>query len=184
MVRTWETIVELILIAVLGVYGAQLAIRLNGEPWRSLTMAAKDTTRSSSGLIFQSEEGIDVFGSRIHHAPPPAVTGTVAFVLRGDSIRADLKFWRKVKALLPNNGRIRLVGYCDGMVCRDTVKKAVGGRDFPVIAYGEIASSEALIDADAQGNCILLHEEWPLPKSLTWRATGVTPEKVAQEVQQ
>lgn len=182
MANKFETVCGSILIIAFVILGIVLTRRVVDVPWKLLIV--NNASRSeNTDLIFQSENGVDVHGVRVRHEPPPAVVGTVVFMLRGVTIRADLDYWHAVAALLPKDSRVRLIAFCDDAICRKAAK-ATTGSDFPVVAYGEVESSEALIDADAKGNCVLLREEWPLPKNVRWRTPEVTPAVVVREVLQ
>jgi hypothetical protein len=174
-----DTVVGFALIGILGFGGCVLAKKVTALSVKpKMAEAIEDT---SQRLPFRSEAGIDLSGRTVFPLPPPGVRHTVVFMLRGASVQTDLAFWRKVESLLPKNAAIRLVGYCDGDVCVNAVRGEAVAPDFPVIAYGEITGSQALLNADAQGNSFLLSEEWFQPKRISWRAPVSTPQAVVQE---
>jgi hypothetical protein len=135
-------------------------------------------------VIFQAEEGVDATGSLITPLPPPEEDRALVFLLRGASLKQDLEFWENVSRLLPQHSGLRLVAYCADVECANTVK--VNGQDigFPVIIYGEIVGSQAVMEADSAGEAILRSEAWLLPKTLAWRSTGKSPQAVLKEALQ
>jgi hypothetical protein len=106
----------------------------------------------------------------------------MVFVLRGASIREDLDFWRTVEILLPRDAKIVLIGYCNGDDCVNAVKRDGRLPKFPIIAYGETAGSQALLNADTQGSFLFLeHDSYKL-NPIRWRDQGQTPQNIAHEV--
>lgn len=174
-----ETLIGIVLIAVLGFYGVRLV-----RSTLALSRLAP-TARSSAGtnrrLVFQSEAGIDVWGKPVYPLPAAQAKRTIIFLLRGASIAADLDFWRNVESLLPKNAGLHLVGYCDGNNCADAVRRDAKPPGFPVIAYGEVIGSQALVNVDANGNSILMSEQWLQSKRVKWREPTRTPLSVVQE---
>jgi hypothetical protein len=174
-----EIVVAAVLIALLSYYGSLLT----RDAWslRRLPQAKQAIVASNQNLVFQSEAGIDISGRPVHPLPPPQAERTIVFLLHGASIGIDLDFWRQVESLLPESGGVRLVGYCDGDNCADSVRKNGIRPSFPVIVYGEITDSQALINEDARGYSILRSERWFRSKSVAWRISGSTPQSVVKE---
>jgi hypothetical protein len=177
-----ETLIGVVLTCVLGYYGWSLVKTIWPSDQRS--GMARSSSDPSATLGFRVEGGVAVNGDLVFHVPPPRIKTTVVFMLRGASLRADVAFWRGVRSRLSNDAGVRLVGYCDGDACANLVRGAAQSTGFPVIAFGEIVNSESLINADTQGKCILLREEWREPKHVVWRAAGNTPQSVVTEALQ
>jgi len=168
----------IILVALLGFYSIRLAWSIHSI--RQWSQAARSADRSSD-LVFQSEAGISVWGDPVYPVSAKQAQRTIVFLLHGDKIGSDLAFWHRVKLLVPSDAGLRLVGYCDGIVCADAVRHEANRSDFPVIAYGEVISSQALINADAKGNSILRSEQWLHSKNIKWHTPMSTPSIVVQE---
>lgn len=168
-----ETILGTVLVGVLGFYGWQPATTI---------LARQQVHAATAGkLVLHTEGGIDVYGNRIRHLPPPGVKCTIVVLLRGGQVQVDLEFWRNVKSLLPRDSGFRLVGYCDGDACANAVKGEARRPEFPVIAYGEIGGGQAMIEADARGDAFILSEEWFHSRRIGWRSQGRSPLSVIQE---
>lgn len=159
--------------AILGFYAWQMI-----NNYRSLYQHSH-SIRGKEFLTFQVESGIDVNGHPVYALPPSKAQRTIVFLIRGTNVDADLNFWRQVQALRPNQSSLRLVGYCDGEVCAKAVSHASRPSDFPVIAYGELISTEAVVDQDLDGKAVLRDEGWLQPKQIEWRHQ--TPLLVLQE---
>ena len=175
-----ETLIGVVLIAILGYYGWRLSKAAPPLMWRP--HAEQAIVASNQSLVFQSEEGIDIWGKPVYPVPPPEAERTIIFLLHAATVRADLDFWHQVELLLPKHAGLRLVGYCDGNSCADFVRGDARPPDFPVIEYGEIIGSQALVNKDAQGYSILRSESWFQPKLVEWRVLGKTPLSVVQEL--
>jgi hypothetical protein len=174
-----QTLQAVLLIAILGFYGWQLtrnAWILHGLP--QMQQVTSDRNRT---LVFQSEAGIDILGRPVYPIFASGTKRTIIFLLRSASVKKDLDFWRQVESLLAKNTGPRLVGYCDGDECAEAVRHDARPTDFPVVAYGEITSTQALVNADAEGSAILRNGSLMGPKRLAWRAQGKTPQSVIQE---
>jgi len=146
------------------------------QPQRELTAQALNQR-----LVFQSALGIDVFGKLVYPLPPPEVDRTIVFLLRGKSIVSDLQFWHQVEGIVPTSSHIRLIGYCDSDDCINDIKAHREAFNFPVIAYGELVASQALINADEDGSSVLLREQWLIPHFLKWRTTDRRPLDIVRE---
>lgn len=175
-----ETLNAILLIAILGFYGCRLA----NEAWTlhqrgQMLQAVVDQNRK---LVFGLEAGIDVSGTPVHVQTLNSTKRTIVFLLHGASIKADLKFWRSMEAALPVDSALRLVGYCNNDTCAEAVRREAPVADFPVIAYGEIVSSQALVNADGDGNAILRNASHLETRYVAWRVPGKSPEDVAREV--
>lgn len=183
MKQIWvECSIGIALIAALGYFGWQLgrSVRtLRQQPRRQQLIFNK-----SQQTVFTAEAGIDVWGTPVSPLPPPQAKRTIVFMVRGSSAEQDLSFWRSVESLLPKNDGIRLVGYCDGKACVNTVRREANPIDFPVIAYGELDGSQALLNEDARGHAVLRSEQWFIPKSIAWRSPARTPRILAKEISQ
>jgi hypothetical protein len=174
-----EFCIAIALVSILGYYGwTMLRVAKTIKQRSQIEMA---TAASNHKLVFLSEAGIDVSGKFVFPLPPPGAERTIIFLLRGTSIKADLDFWRSVQSLLPRRAGLRLVGYCDGDNCADFVRNNPEQADFPVIAYGEIAGSQALVNEDEQGYSILRSERWFRSKHVKWRALEESPRSVVEE---
>jgi hypothetical protein len=172
--------IEAALVAVLAVYGVRLArnarmLDLQANEGRYLAVAGER-------IAFQSVTGLDATGRFVNKVIPPGTKRFVVFALRGSTFQDDLNFWNGVAALLPKDRGIRLLGFCDGTACAETLRSANQQGSFPIIVYGEATSSQAIINADTQGNLILLSGALATVGKVSWRGADDTPASVARLV--
>ena len=167
---------------------AALAATLYFYAWR-LGKDAHDTNirinspirASSRRLVFSGEEGIDIFGNVVHPLPPTAARATLVFLLHTNHLSNDIRFWTDISQSLPKDSGIRLVGYCDGPSCASTLRSE-RSLPFPVIEFGETIGSQALIDADRNGECLLREEMWFSEKRLHLQGRPISPKELAKEI--
>ena len=178
-----ESLIGIVLIVSLVFCGVRFTRSLH-----ALSQRSEDEERRSLGSdhsrVFRSETGVDVWGNQVHPLPYPMEPKTLVFMFRGSTLARDVEFWRNVDQLLPKGSGIRLVAYCDGRECTEAVRKSVKPPGFPVVAYGELTSSEAIVDADVAGNALLRSEEVIQAKSISWRTAGITPGNIVKEASQ
>jgi len=152
---------------------------LRSQPARLQAIAAKD-----QDTVFQAEAGVDAWGHIVSPLPKDRATRTVVFMVHGATASDDLEFWNKVDEHLAISDRIRLVGYCDGDKCSNTVRLNNDAARYPIIAYGEISGAQALINADSAGRAVVRSDQYNNPKYVTWRDASATPAKIASELHQ
>lgn len=172
-----EIVIEILLIGVLGIYGWLLADRVVAVRADPVQMAADANSR----LPFTDGIGIDSLGQRIDPARFSGINRVVVFLLRSGSLDLDLKFWNSVGSLLPNGSGVELIGYCDGNACIEALEKNPLSMEFPVITYGEALDSQALLNADLEGN-FLLAEKGKYARTIGWRGSGRTADDVARSI--
>lgn len=170
-----QVFIEIVLIGMLGLYAWLLLGRMQEFRFDP----RQEAIEASGQLLFTNATGIDIGGNRVDPAQIPNTNRCMAFLLRNTSLRADLNFWDNVASLLPKGSGVRLIGYCDGSACVEGVKNDLRLADFPVIAYGDVVDSQALLNADAAGNFLLtdIHHQ---PRSIEWRGLG--PASVVRSV--
>lgn len=109
--------------------------------------------------------------------------GTVFFLIRGARAKDDITFWHAIELLLPVDARIGLLGFCDGEACANALRECHTCLfDFPVIEYGEIVSSQAVVDADNEGEAIRLSHDKKTFAKVPWRASGLTARQIVRAV--
>jgi hypothetical protein len=178
-----ETLVETVLIVVLAVYGVHLARELRGLT--SETARRRSFVSSASdNLALQSVNGIDVFGQLVNKVVPVGAKRFVIFGFRNSTLQDDVRFWSDAARLLPADGSVRLLAYCDGTPCVDTVKHSYQSLGFPVVAYGEPGSLQAVSAADTKGNCIVLSAGLMTVGKVLWRQPNTNPSDVVRLVSQ
>lgn len=176
-VQKTETILILVVVLVLaGVAARQITSLVHIKHLEHQQAESVNETQ-----YFQSEYGIDVSGRPVTPLPVQLEDRTLIFLLRGSQLKSDLAFWRDASALVEPSKKLRLVGYCDGPECISGVRADGQALNFPVIAYGESTSAQALIAADLQDNAVLRSEQWFTPKTVLWRAAIRTPAAVIME---
>jgi hypothetical protein len=175
-----ELLIEGVLIAVLAGYGGLLVTQVGA----ARLDAVRSTADANQRLLFADATGIDVLGERIHPARSPGRRGVVAFVLRSRSLGADLAFWREVADLASNvssETRLEFVGYCDGAACADALKNRQHLGRLTVIAYGEAIDSQAVLNADEQGDFVVKDRDQP-PRRVWWRDRGLRAADIARDL--
>ena len=171
---------EVVLTAVLGGYGWFL-VQGMPNPRVDLVQSVMD---ANTRLLLSDAAGIDVGGQFVSPTQLPGAKRVVAFLIRSGSVSADLEFWRGVARELPSDSGVRVVGYCDGHDCL----AAVGTQrrplvEFPVIAYGQVVDTQAVLNADVLGSFILKdNAKESRPRSLPWRGPNTRPVIVARQV--
>src|ERR1022692_2004117 len=174
-----EVVIEAALVAVLAVYGVHFATEartLNSEADELRGILANGSTQIRSIM------GIDVSGQMVNKIIPPGTKRFVVFSLRGTTLEQDLNFWGGLAALLPKESGIRFVGFCDTTACAQRVGHLYESLSFPVIAYGDAGASQAVLNADAQGDLILLSGALETISKVRWRGEDVTPASVTRLV--
>jgi len=162
---------EIVLAGFLCLYATSLnkrTVALRGEAQYLRSIAAGD-----DAVTMRAVAGVDVSGHFVGPLSADDSERIAAFLLRGNRIGDDLTFWREVATLLPPAAHIRLVGYCDGESCAEAVRK-LAPLDFPVIEYGEISDSQALINADL-ANALLVLSAPSHSQRHAWRVGSKTP---------
>lgn len=181
-----EVLLGIVLVCVLGIYGDLLSRQMSRIQalHQAQRVAVASIALENESLAFAPESGFDVSGKQIAPVLPQWSKETMVFMLRAASLGADLNYWQTVERLIPKRvpPLVSLVGYCDGQKCIDLVRRDLKPPDFPVIAYGEATSSQALFNADAAGDFFLFFEQSHQVKRLQWRAANETPLSLVQEI--
>ena len=147
--------------------------------WKTIL---EDLAASNSSLILKTADGIDISGAR--RVPPFfGAKRMLVFLLRYDTLSADLAFWNRVSMLLKPHNEVALVGYCDGQRCAETVRKR-SSLPFVVLAYGEADGCQAVVNADDKGSAILEDGIHPGGSMVSWRRPGLSPEQIVNGVVQ
>jgi hypothetical protein len=165
-------LIEIVLIAILGVHGWLL---LDGMP-PSRETVERSAAEANQRLRLLDGRGVGVQGDHIDLGPHSEDDRVVAFILRHGTLLEDLNFWREVSELLSSSSGARLLAYCDGAACVQSVTAHLRNGDFPVLAYGETVASQAVFNADLQGNFVIARE----PNGVPWRRSGIEPMDVAE----
>jgi hypothetical protein len=176
-----EILIETILVGALAIYGVRLAkeIRtLRLQPDRQQFLAT-----ANERLALHSVTGIDTSGQLVNKIIVPGTKRFMVFGLRNSNLAEDLSFWSNAAALVHKDGGISFVGFCDSKACVEAVRSNYQSLRFPVIAYGEAVSSQALLNADAEGNFILLDGGLRTISTMQWRQPGLTPEYIVRAAQ-
>ena len=178
---TIETVIAAAIAVILALFAYKLA--LDVRVLRASVSLDRAVVTNKS-LAFQFESGIDIQGKAVVPWPPAEAQRTIVFLLHGRSIARDIAFWKSVKALRANETVLRLVGYCDDSQCVEYLQTSAKDLDFPVIAYGELISGQALVNSDFQGYSLVRSEGWLLPRQVSWRKPSDTPSNVIREAVQ
>ncbi len=173
--------VEVVLIGLLSVYGWLL---IDGLPPSRVTRE-QILIETNKRLRFADASGIDVWGERVNPLQVRGTNGIIAFLLRNASLGRDLRFWQEVSGLIPKGSGICLVGYCDGSACAEAMRNNPLSGEFPIIEYGEIIDSQALINADMEGAFIMVVKDKNVPSEtrvIRWRDLGQTPASLVRSI--
>jgi hypothetical protein len=165
-------VIESVLIAILGIHGWFLLDKM--PPTREAV--ERSATEANQRLRLLDGRGIGVQGDPIDLGPHLEGQRVVAFLLRHGTLSEDLNFWREVGRLLPPSSRVRLLAYCDGAACVQSVTAQIKEGDFPILAYGETVAAQAVFNADLQGNFVIARE----PGGTSWRHSGIQPVDIAK----
>jgi len=167
-------LVEGVLVGMLSAHAWSLHARLP----ISAEMRERSAIEANRRLRFQDGRGVDINGVRVEGVREPGTRRVVGFLLRAASLEEDLRFWSEVARVLPRTSGVRLVSYCDGPDCVARARR-VRPDAFPVIAYGEVVDSQAVLNADAGGSFVISNSE----VAAAWRNGALKPEDIARRVQ-
>jgi len=138
---------------------------------------------NNNNIAFSDGAGIDVMGNNVYSVFSDKADGieksVAAFLLRYDSLDADLQFWNEVSNHLSGIDNIRLTAYCENDRCVEAVRKKTDMVDFTVLEYGEILDMQAVIEADAVGEFCLRKNRF---KRINWRDGIQKPFDVAMSI--
>jgi len=132
-------------------------------------------------LPFLADKGVDVFGNPVVPSVASKKHPVYVFLLRGDRIDSDLSFWLDISRHTKKEN-ITLIGYCDGQDCSSRVRRSSPLLPFRVIEYGEVTSSQALINADREGYLLGLIGVGKRPKKIKWRGANSTVLNISEEL--
>jgi hypothetical protein len=127
------------------------------------------------------DDGIDINGSHLRILPPSDGQRTLTFMLRGESLVADLAFWNSVASGLEAHN-VRLLGYCDSSRCAENIRSRSGRLNFPIVFYANADTANALFEMDDKGAAVLQNETWLKARAIPWRGPNSLPNDVIREV--
>lgn len=182
---TWITRLECLLIGGLAVTGCLVVQRT--PPLRvDLQQAATDLNLR---LELTAVRGVSVWGEIIVADGIDAeglgdTSRVVAFLVRTESAREDVDFWRQVVArVVPSGTAIRVIGYCDSDACVADLRQSQPLQDVPVIAYGEAVASQVVFNADRKNNYVVIGDDpGRAGERAAWRGPQVSPLTVAEDL--
>jgi hypothetical protein len=174
---TWNLAVRCALIGVLAVLG-----------WRVFRLSPKTNTELAEiaradrlRLQFSKAIGVGAFGELIDSEHGEKTPTLVGFVLRAGSFESDLAFWQDVSRQAVVRARTKLVGYCDSPQCLDDVRRTSPKPEFPIIGFGEVGATQALLNADLKSECIVVDFARNRSTKIEWR--GSNPQLLAGRLQ-
>ena len=171
--------IQLIFIVALSVYGWVIVQR---TPHSALEHK-HDVIESNKRLLFVDGAGIDVRGELVNSKATSETKRVVAFLLRESTATQDVEFWRDVERMLPKNSGVRLVAYCDGSACAKIVRELSLSSSFPVILYGELIDSQAVLNADTEGAFVLKERDKSnRVRAIRWRDVHQRSEDIVRRV--
>lgn len=176
----WEIAFRCGMIAALAVSAMHLRPEL-ARTWRGVETERAYLLRDSR-LSLSSLAGIDPNGQRVLDVLPKDVRRWVVVGLRTATLRDDVEYWTAVATALPSDGQIRLVGYCDSSDCRQVLSQEADKPPFQVLVYGEAVPSQAVANADAAGQYVLLDMDLKRLRRTSWRSPRPQPSETVAEV--
>lgn len=168
---------EALLAACLLLWGVRL--------WRATGIFNAEATAAQAAEVvsphgaLRTVAGINIWGKPVYLEPPAGTKRFVVFMLHGATISTDVAFWRSVAERLHGRRGIRLAGYCDGSACAEAARRLKAPAGFPILAFGEVIGSQALLSVDSEGDFFLLDGRSYILAEDRWRGPGVTPKSVA-----
>lgn len=177
---TTDVIANTVLAGVL----AASALFLNEQASGLRTQAnfERSLQRSNQELSAISTTGIDATGRVMFEVLPPDARRFVLFGLHRSTLEADLLFWRSVGDLLASQSGVYLIGYCDSSVCAEDARNSHRSAGFSVIAYGEPATVQAVLNADAEGAALVGDGKMMPLRRAPWRGRSASPANVVLDV--
>jgi len=172
----WEILLICILI-ITGwyLYGIMKQVESNNPELKAI--------ENDNNLIFSDGAGIDFMGNKIdsflENKADEDERFVVAFLLRYNSLDADLKFWNEVKGYLSEPDTIRLTAYCENNKCVEAIRINPDKVHFPVLEYGEASDMQAVIAADANGEFYLQGSRF---RKIKWRNEILEPFDIAMSI--
>jgi len=138
---------------------------------------------NNNNLSFSGGAGMDIMGNNVHSAFANTTDETerkvVAFLLRHNSLDADLRFWNEVNSHLSGLDSIRLTAYCENDRCTETIRKSPDAAHFTVLEYGGVIDMQAVIGADTAGEFWLRGNG---ARRIKWRNETLTPFDIAMKI--
>lgn len=104
------------------------------------------------GISLETLGGIGLDGEPV----APALSErsrVVLFLLRSGSAAKDLKFWNKAAEIMSGAPWLQFRGYCEGTACNEAARSL---NEFLVYRAGGIRTLEAVLQADAQGEALVV----------------------------
>lgn len=167
------------LIAILAVFAS--ALRKDVVALRSAAASERRLAEKNNGLVVTGAAGIDPSGALVNTTVPPEVKRIVVFCLRTPALQGDVSTWEAVASLLIDKSDVRLIAYCDGAACAEHFRNRGPSPHFPVIAYAQPGSAQAVINADSQGAFVILDNHGVQLRTVKWRGR-MHPLDIAREV--
>jgi len=171
---------EIVLTCILGITGWYL---FNVMKQVELNSPGQKTIEGNNALVFSEGVGIDVVGNRVDsilvNKTDKIERFVAAFLLRCDSLDADLKFWNDVNSYLSKSDIIRLTAYCENEQCIETVRKNLDTIHITVLEYGGVIDMQSIISVDAVGEFWLRGNKI---RRIKWRDNNLTPFDIAKNI--
>lgn len=180
---------EILLMCILGFTGWYLHTKIEHV---KLTSSKLKTIEADNRFVpVDGTTGIDVMGVKLESAKKDA-KGIVAFLLRNNTLDADLQFWNEVHNYLTELSAVLLTAYCENDRCVEAIRKNPSVAHFSVLEYGLVGDMQAIIAADENGeywagsnsaveNGDLLKRVTGFTK-INWRDGSVTPFDIAMRI--
>jgi len=138
---------------------------------------------NNNTLVFSDGSGIDIQGNIIDSVFEPESyeikRSVAAFLLRYDSLDADLTFWKEVNSYLTEPDAVRLTAYCENDLCIKAIKNKPDLSYLTVLEYGEAIDMHALIGADSNGEFWFRENR---AGKIKWRGENLTPFDIANSI--
>lgn len=175
-----EVVIEIALAGALAACAVPLSKEIGAV--RSQADFERTIAAKNQQIILRSTGGIDVSGRLVYEVLPQNAKRFVIFGLRHSTLQEDVRLWSAAVALLATEPDVHVIGYCDGAACAESVTNANQSLDFTIIAYGEAAAVQAVLNADAQGNLLVSDGRMMPLRQIRWRIPGQVAANIVKEV--
>jgi len=143
----------------------------------------RDAIEANNSLVFTGGAGMDIMGNMVNsvftNKSDESERIVAAFLIRYNSLDADLKFWNEVNSHLSGLDTIRLTAYCENIKCIDAIRNNPEKLHFIILEYGGAMDMQSIINADAAGEFWLRGDR---PARINWRDGDLTPLNIAMRI--
>ena len=142
--------------------------------------------KNYNGFIFSDGEGVDIIGNEITsiliNNKEESENFVFAFLLRFESLDADIEFWNEVSSYFLKKDNVRFIAYCENYKCVESIKNKPDITHFIVLEYGEVKDMQAVLSADESGAFWLRGKG--IGKKIAWRDKVISSLDISRSIEQ